>query len=108
MIYVPNYNDNQCAVILDKDTIRVYDEIPAINQNVSYTDYFIHSDYISKTGSELISETSYTNCESEVTDNYYYRLDFVFSLLMFLTISYIILVVPYKIVRRFFGRWLVV
>lgn len=108
MIYVPNYTDNQCAVIHDKDTIRVYDNIPTLNQNVSYTDYFIHSDYMSKKGTELINESSYIQCESDVSDSYYYRIDFVNIMLIFFILAYIIIYVPYRIVRRMFGRWLTV
>ena len=45
-VYVPNYNQNQCVVIMDKDTIRVYDDM----SQTSYTDYYITSHYLQKKG----------------------------------------------------------
>lgn len=51
-IYLPiEINDNMCAYVYDKDTIRVYEEVPRLNATINYTDYFINSNYISRTGS---------------------------------------------------------
>lgn len=46
-IYLPNYN-NQCAIVLDKDTIRVFDSIDRPSN--TYTDYYVNSHYLSKKG----------------------------------------------------------
>lgn len=59
MIYLPNevYSDN-CAYVYDKDTIRVYESTPRNNTTISYTDYFINSQYLTKTGSTTFSQYS--------------------------------------------------
>lgn len=51
-IYLPDeVESTNCAYVYDKDTIRVYEEVPRQNATIDYTDYFINSDYISRTGS---------------------------------------------------------
>lgn len=70
-IFVPNYKKGQCIEILDKDTLRVFE-----NENTNnYIDYFINSHYISKEGQ---TELNYTkNCSiREFTSIGYYRNDF--------------------------------
>lgn len=58
-IYLPvEINDNMCAYVYDKDTIRVYDEIPRVNSTIIYTDYFINSNYLYRTGSTTFGQWS--------------------------------------------------
>lgn len=59
MIYLPEIvYSNQCVYVYDKDTIRVYDSIPRNNSTISYTDYFINSNYLTRTGSTTFSQYS--------------------------------------------------
>jgi len=59
MIYLPNsVSSDNCAYVYDKDTIRVYDSIPQHNSTVSYTDYFINSQYLTRYGSTTFSTYS--------------------------------------------------
>ena len=45
MIYVP-IESPSCVVIRNDTTMRVYDEVPRVNSNISYTDYFYTSNYL--------------------------------------------------------------
>lgn len=47
-LYVPNYDSDSCVIVLDKDTIRVFDSISGLTN--SYTDYYVNSHYMSKRG----------------------------------------------------------
>lgn len=59
MIYLPNEITNRmCAYVYDKDTIRVYEEVPRQNATINYTDYFINSNYISRTGNTTFNNWS--------------------------------------------------
>lgn len=59
MIYLPNaVTSSQCAYVYDKDTIRVYDEVPRVNSTINYTDYFINSNYLTRTGSTTFGQWS--------------------------------------------------
>lgn len=59
MIYLPTpvYSSN-CAYVYDKDTIRVYESIPRNNTTINYTDYFVNSNYLYRTGSTTFSQYS--------------------------------------------------
>ena len=47
MVYVPNYDTNNCAIVKDNTTIRVYDNRPQLtDENYTYTDYFYNSHYM--------------------------------------------------------------
>lgn len=107
MIYVPNLNQNNCVVVLDKDTIRVFDSQPQSNVLVNYTDYFVNSHYLSKSGSIVYSDFLET-CESSsnLTSDFYYRNDFDSILVIFFIITLLCIYFPYKIFSRAFGRWL--
>lgn len=106
MVYVPSFNSNNCVVISNGDTIRVYDRIPTNNTTTYYTDYYINSHYLSVRGS-----TNYNynvNCISSdnITTNWIYRNDLVDILLIFILIC-IIIIIPFRFVfkkflRRFF------
>ena len=59
MIYLPNevYSSN-CAYVYDKDTIRVYESQPYYNSTISYTDYFLNSNYLTRNGTTTFSQYS--------------------------------------------------
>ena len=79
-IYLPDeVLDSNCAYVYDSDTIRVYEEIPYQNSTIDYTDYFVNSHYISRTGSTSFGSwgTIQYNClnSSNFTTNAIYRND---------------------------------
>lgn len=108
-IYVPSYSNNNCLVVRDSNTIRVYQNQPTQNSNVNYTDYYINSSYLSNSGVQNFSQYStIPTCvsSSDITTNVYYRLDFdkisVITFILLLICFYF----PYRIISRMFGRWL--
>lgn len=105
MIYLPDeiYSYN-CAYIYDKDTIRVYDEIPRVNSTINYTDYFINSHYISRTGSTSFGQWSTISYDcldyNDFTTNSLYRNDFLSALL----IASILIFFCYYLIRTLVRR----
>lgn len=76
MLYVPNYRSGQCAYLYNDNFIRVYDEVPRYNSTIDYTDYLLSHHYISRRGSTTFSNYStLPTCYSNVSDNFYYRVD---------------------------------
>lgn len=87
-IYLPvEVSSTNCAYVYDKDTIRVYEEVPRLNATINYTDYFINSDYISRTGSTTFGNwqtgISY-DClsPSDFTTSAFYRTDIAKSFIV--------------------------
>lgn len=100
-LYVPNYV-NQCVIVLDKDTIRVFDSIDS-PQN-SYTDYYVNSHYMSKTGLY-----GYVDLDCLPTDSIssipIYRndiFDIIFVGLAFIFVGYFFIS---KLIRTIFLGW---
>lgn len=107
MIYVPNYSSGNCAIVYDKDTIRVYDRTPSVNSDINYIDYYINSNYISKSGVSHFSQYStIPTCISsdDITTDFYYRNDFAQILLIFIIMFFVIIYAPWKIFIRMFRR----
>lgn len=107
MIYVPSYTNNSCVVHSSSGVVRVYDTRPTYNSDVNYVDYYIHDDYFPNYGVAHFSNYStLPTCLSidNVTDNYYYRVDFPSILLMFLIISIFGFYIPIKIFSKLFKR----
>lgn len=108
LIYVPNYQDNNCAYIYNTDIIRVYERVPTHNSTVNYKDYYIKSSYIYNEGT-----TNFTNYSTlptcinsnRITTEVYYRNDFVYILIIFFLMSWICFYIPWKILLRLFRRW---
>lgn len=103
MIYVPKYDSNSCVYIHSSDVIRVYDEKPTSNTRISYTDYYIKSNYISNTGSTSFGNyISIPDCisTSNLTSSYLYRNDFVDILII---ISILVIWVLFCL-KMMFGR----
>lgn len=109
MIYVPNYQNNNCVYIYNSDVLRVYQIRPVPNSTISYTDYYLKSHYIYNTGTTTFSQYStIPNCidSSFITTNFYYRNDLFDILGCFFIILLICFYFPYRIISRLFGRWL--
>lgn len=109
MIYVPEYNQGNCAYIYNTDIIRVYDSQPRNNTTIAYKDYYIKSSYIYNEGSTTFSSyTTLPTCinSNRITTNVMYRNDMPDILVMFMIISIFCFYFPYRIISRAFGRWL--
>lgn len=109
MIYIPNYDStiHPCAIVLNENTIRVYNEMPLLNTSVSYTDYYFNSSYISKHGFEDITvNTELIQCipNHQITTDLYYRNDIDGILITFMIYSFIMIYIPFKLFSRFFRR----
>ena len=62
---MPKYDQQYCVEIIDKDTIRVFED----DTTSFYTDYYINSHYLEKTGQ--VDLTYIKNCSTlEFTTNY--------------------------------------
>lgn len=109
--YLPEFNDNNCIIVdnLNSGYIRVYETTPTANSNVNYIDYFIEQDYITREGTQSFGNYSYSvNCQSHdnFTTDFYYRIDIEKSFIIFFILFFFIVLIPYKIMSRIFGRWL--
>lgn len=111
-IYLPieNLNDFACYSVIDKDTIRAYKTQPQLESSSEFVDFYINSHYLQKTGTQSWGQwnTSLPPCvsKSSFTNDVYYRNDFDSILIIFLILFIFIIVLPYKIMSRAFGRWL--
>lgn len=109
MIYIPNYDPiiHPCAIVLDSNTIRVYNDMPLMDSSVSYTDYFYNSSYISKQGYQDITiDTELIQCipNHTITTDLYYRNDIDGILITFMIYSFIMIYIPFKLLRIFFRK----
>lgn len=107
-VYVPAYNNSNCAYIRDSDIIRVYDSRPTYNSTISYKDYYIKSQYIYNEGSTTFSQYStLPTCisSSRITTDIYYRNDLPYILIIFMILAFCCFVVPWKIFSRMFRRY---
>ena len=107
-LYVPVYENNNCVHIQNSDVIRVYDTHPTQNSTVNYKDYYIHSDYIYNEGTATFNQYSTIPVclnSSRITTDFYYRVDFVYALLIFILMCVVCFVFPWKIFIRMFRRY---
>lgn len=100
-LYLPTeLSSNNCAYLYDKDIIRVYDTKPTYDTTINYTDYFINSHYLTRTGTSKFG--SYTNFNydclqvTDFTTSFVYRND----LAEILIIAFLILFTAYFLVSR--------
>lgn len=108
MIYVPNYENGNCAYIYNTDIIRVYDRVPSHNSVINYKDYYIKSSYIYNEGTTSFGNYSTLPvCISNdrITTDVYYRNDFMQILVIFFLLSWICFYIPWKIFLRMFRRY---
>ena len=107
-VYVPSYQNGNCAYIYNTDIIRVYNSVPQANQTISYKDYYIKSNYIYNTGSTTFNQYStLPTCinSNRITTDVYYRNDIMQILIIFVILAFCCLWLPFKLVMRMFGRW---
>lgn len=110
MTYLPKLESDDCVVVdnLNNGYIRVYDRVPYANSTISYIDYFLDYDYITRTGTQSFTQYNYSvNCQShsDYTTDFYYRIDFDSVLIIFFIILCICYYMVYKPFSRFLGRW---
>lgn len=109
-IYLPEFNDDSCVLILDGETIRVYETQPYQSEStlINYRDYYINSNYLYSDGvEEFNSESLIPICvdNSLVTDNFYYRNDLDRVLIIFLILTIFTIYLPFKIFVRLGRRF---
>lgn len=107
-IFLPEYNNNNCAHIQSSDIIRVYETHPTQNSTINYKDYFIKSDYIYNEGQSTFGQYSALPVcinSNRITTDIYYRNDFPMILIMFVLLTFICFWIPWKIFTRMFRRY---
>lgn len=107
-IYLPQ-TDYACYVVRDNgNTIRAYETMPRQGSTISYTDYYVNSHYLYTNGEQQFTQYSTlpTCMGSTFTDNVFYRNDFDSILVIFFIIVLVAIYFPYRVISRFFGRWL--
>lgn len=104
-IYLPNEYLNKTCYQVNNGYIRVW-ETNNYNQDNNYYDIYINQDYQVKKGTSYFYNTIQT-CDNinTYTSDFWYRLDIDRILIIFLILSIFILLFPYKIFSRFFGKW---
>lgn len=99
MIYVPDYENGQCAYMYSNNTLRVYDSTPRANTTINYTDYMVDNHYLYREGSTSFTQYStLPTCLSNdvITTSYGYRTDISDILITFI----IIVAIIYFIISR--------
>ena len=107
-VYVPEYNNGNCAYIYNSDIIRVLDKQPQFNSTISYRDYYIKSSYIYNEGSVTYGTSSTLPVcinSNRIKTDVYYRNDFPLIMLTSLAIIVICYFLVSKIVRTCFLGW---
>lgn len=107
MIYIPDFEDYACVNIRNQEVMRAYKTLPTNNSVVQYDDYYYNSHYFSHSGTETFSQyTTLPDCvdSSLLTDNFYYRTDFDSILIIFIIITFIVIVLPINLFRTIFRR----
>lgn len=111
-IYLPvDSSENfACYTVIDKDTIRGYYTQPEVNSSSYYIDFYINSHYLEKQGYQTWGQwnTSLPDClpRESITNDFYYRNDLPDILIIIMFLFIFIILFPYKIICRLFGRWL--
>lgn len=108
-IYVPNFDNNTCVSIdyINSGYLRAYQVKPYANSTIAYTDYFVNSHYLDRTGYQTFGNyNTAISCIStdRLTNQVEYRNDFNEILLTFVLLALIVVFIPTKIVFRFFRR----
>lgn len=98
-----------CAYVYDRDTIRVYKNIPQNNRTIEYTDYFVNSHYLTRTGSTTFNNYSTINYDCldyrTFTTTASYRNDFAGICIIFLCLVIPIWFLISKLIKTLlFGR----
>lgn len=109
MIFIPNYTPVQypCVVVQSNGVLRAYRQMPANNRTVDYVDFYLNSDYMSRNGQQQFSSnTTLPSClaQSEMTNNFMYRIDFHNIVLLFTLLAFMMFYLPAKLILRLFIR----
>ena len=108
MIYVPEDTVyNKCYVVQSEGVIRGYDRVPSNNSSYNYRDYYINNSYIFRDGSGSWNQYSTLPIcldSGNITNEYFYRLDFPSILVMFLIINIFGIFLPIKIFSKIFRK----
>lgn len=107
-IFVPDLSSYKCVYMYQNNILRAYKTMPTYNTEVSYTDFFVENHYLYREGTQSFSSySSLPNCLSNnvLTDDFYYRTDFVDIMIIFFIFAIFILYLPIKVVFRFFRRF---
>lgn len=99
MVYVPVYNNNNCAYVYDANRIRVYSQRPQYNTTIGYRDYYFNSHYIYTDGtSSFTNYSTLPTClvDSDISTNIWYRND----LADIMIVLFILLFISYFIVKK--------
>lgn len=105
MVYVPTYNNGNCVVVSNADTVRVYDRQPQNNQSTNYVDYYINSHYLSNTGNTSYNYGVTCLASDKITTNWIYRNDLSDILLSFTCICLIIFLPLSLVFKKAFRRF---
>ena len=109
-IYLPidNVSDFKCYTVKDKDTIRAYKTVPAINSNSDYVDFYINSHYLEKEGNESWGQwSSYLPvclATNSITNDIEARTDFADIMIIFFIFAIFIFYLPIKLFSRVLRR----
>lgn len=101
-MYVPtNLNDSNYNYYYNYDHIVIYEgNDTCVNLYPSF-DYLVTESYTCDQ-STLVNQINYSNINSDI----YYRIDLDKILIIFMVLLFIIVIVPFKLLSRLFGRWL--
>lgn len=113
-LFVPveNISDYACYSVYDRETIRAYRTMPRVDSSSDYTDFFVNSHYLEKTGTQTWSNY-YSNLpvcvdNASLTNSYVYRNDFAEILIIFLIFVFVIYFIVSKLLKtlfRGFKKW---
>lgn len=110
MIYVPDINNisSKCAYMSSNNVLRVYDQIPNYNTNVTYTDYMVDNHYLYRTGTtQFTNYSTLPSCldSSVLTNNWGYRTDLADILICLTILIGTIVFVFSKCLKLLFRGW---
>lgn len=105
-IFVPDTSFS-CYVVYDKDTIRAYHTQPYYDSYIDYTDYYINSHYLERTG--VYHFTNYSTLPtclsaSNLTDDFYYRNDLSDIFVIFDTMAFFGILIPLLLFKKLYKR----
>lgn len=104
MIYVPMLNQNNCVVILNSDTIRVYDYRPTNDSNVHYIDYYPNLNYQSNEGYQYFSQYSNLPYCRQADTNIMNRVDINYIIVPVVILLLLAVYFNYVMLKEFFLR----
>lgn len=108
-IFVPSDTTYNKCYVVSSGVIRAYNKVPQYNTDYVYREYFIHDNYNYRDVSGNWGQQQFTTLPScinsnDLTNNFYYRVDFYQILIMFIIFSIFVFYIPIKILFRIFKR----